>query len=364
MLSSVVNLSVAGEPQYIELFDAAMAHEGLRRFDAAVAYATLSGVEELNRRMNHPRRVSQWKTIRKHWLVALDWCRTEPIALEFLSSLPRSEVRIFHGSVVVGRPGCNPTQSFHPKAFIFSGGSAIAMVFGSANLSRNGLCHGIEIGGILQAVKPLARSEEIIWRNCQSAKRVFGKLWREATKLSEIIGDYRRIYEQKLKNPTQTEDDVADLNAIAGRHRTVNDVVLRQLRACDNFWIETGDPRGDQIQMSPLSRVFFGFRADDVQPHTSIGNIRIIYNGRIRRDCSLQWKGNGMELLTLPRRRPDGPDSYRGQVLLFTKTIDANGQVFELSIGTFSSIQAWKKKSRRIGAEVKMSKGERRWGVF
>src|SRR4051794_39258093 len=97
----------------------------------AVAYATSTGVDALERCFGETTvRAAAWQRLEKRWLVGSDWFRTEPEALDRLSSLPNSQVHIFDGDAVVARPGSCPRIPCHPKTFIFAGPSVTAVVHG------------------------------------------------------------------------------------------------------------------------------------------------------------------------------------------------------------------------------------------
>src|SRR5947209_6941217 len=87
----------SGGTNYLSLFRLALDTARFSRFDAAVAYATVGGVESLDDTLQ--RGVGgQWPHIKKRWLVGIDWCRTEPLAFDRLASMPRSRVRIPSGA--------------------------------------------------------------------------------------------------------------------------------------------------------------------------------------------------------------------------------------------------------------------------
>ena len=367
-----LSVSAPGEPLYIELFKLIGGQKNVTDLNAAVAYATLNGAEALHKHMNVADRKA-WERYHKRWLVAIDWCRSEPIALEFLQSLPNSEVRIFNGRNVVRRPNCTPARSFHPKAFMFSGQSVVAFVFGSGNLSWNGLRRGVEVGGTVIATGPPEVAASDTWQICQEAKRKLEGLWRGADKLGDVLDDYRKVYKKReeLGRPAITDDDEAPTERVLQGRRAISTVLLRQLRACNNLWIEAGnlhknrgpDKPGNQLMMSPMTRVFFGFLAEDLSRDSYIGDVRIRYDSRKRDDCSLRFSNNSMDVLTLPVPGSEGPDAYDNKVLLFSETFDSVGRVFDLSVGTSSSVAKWREQSNRIDATVSMSSG-RRWGVF
>lgn len=86
---------------YLTLFRTALNAAEFDRFDAAVAYATIGGVAAL--RSVFESRVQQWPKMKKRCLVGIDWCRSDPIALDALAELPKSSVKIPNGIVVTQR---------------------------------------------------------------------------------------------------------------------------------------------------------------------------------------------------------------------------------------------------------------------
>ena len=46
--------------------------------------------------------------------------------------------------------GCRPTTSFHPKSLLLTGPDHALLVVGSANMSRNGLRHGVEVDAAIE----------------------------------------------------------------------------------------------------------------------------------------------------------------------------------------------------------------------
>src|SRR5271167_1258009 len=160
--------------QYLSLFRVALEQGTYMHFDAAFAYATGGGVDALAAVL---RQAPHWDSIHKRWLVSIDWCRSEPVALEHLSSLPTSAVRVFDGERVVGRRLCVPILPFHPKTFTLRGDNARSVICGSGNLSRNGLALGHEVGSLLAAVKPLESHEQGSWDSCGEVISWFDLIW-------------------------------------------------------------------------------------------------------------------------------------------------------------------------------------------
>jgi len=79
-----------GGINYLSLFDVALAQRPFDGFDVAVAYATANGVRELTQKC---RAVAgrDWDSMDKRWLVGIDYCRTEPIAIEMLANESHSK---------------------------------------------------------------------------------------------------------------------------------------------------------------------------------------------------------------------------------------------------------------------------------
>src|SRR4051812_39034349 len=76
------------------------------RFDssrAAVAYITVSGVRTLQDALAGSSQC-------RRWLAGIDWCRSDPPALEALDTGPQSDVHIYDGANLVGRRGCSPRK--------------------------------------------------------------------------------------------------------------------------------------------------------------------------------------------------------------------------------------------------------------
>ena len=116
----------------------------LANLDIAAAYVTSSGVYDLLKRINTVLG-ADWAVVKKRWITSFDYCRTQPVALETLLSLPASSVRIYDASFCLTHAGM-PRIPFHPKAFLFRGKDEDFALAGSGNLSRSGLSKGVEVG--------------------------------------------------------------------------------------------------------------------------------------------------------------------------------------------------------------------------
>ncbi len=349
--------------RYVSLLSDAFALASFDRLDAAVAYATMSGVNVL---YGIP---APLRKVRKRWLVGVDWCRSEPVALDALARMTRSAVRVHDGSTVVARKNCTPDLPFHPKTFIARREDAIAVVTGSGNLSRNGLTRGHETGTLVFVQRPLEAHEQPVWDSCVGVSTWFDGLWGSASDLSGVSAAYRDRFEQRenLESPVPTDDDA--VSSPAGRGLTP--LQIRKLRASRFLWVEAGNLHknrgpgrpGNQLMLSPMTRVFFGFPAGTVPTDTLIGHARVEYAGRLRTDCSLRFSNNSMDVLTLPVPAAGVPATYDKQSLLFEKVADKDGVRFVLKLGGAAEKRRWLASSATVSGSYKMTSG-RQWGVY
>lgn len=358
------------EIEYLSLFRRAFNEMAPSHFDAAVAYATLSGAEVLESTLTS---FPTWTRCRKRWLVGIDWCRSEPLALERLSGMPSSQVRVPDGAVVVVRRGCVPLIPFHPKVFILRSREAFAIISGSGNLSRSGLTRGHECGSLVLFKEPIAPAEERLKDGMAHLKTWFASAWRAGTPLTDIVDDYRSQVEcgENLRSPVPTDDDAADTERVApavrGRRALPPDR-LRQLRVARQLWMEAGtlsrnrgpDIPGNQLMMSPMTRVFFGVPAMDVPQNTHLCHITIHHGTVSRDDCSLRFSHNSMDVLGLPIPGEGGPPTYDDMTLHFERR--ANG-TFDLIVGRGRDRARWRARSKRVGGAFRMTSG-REWGVY
>ena len=342
--------------RYLGLISEAYSHVRPTAMMAAVAYATHSGVAELLGRFAA---LEEWDRVRKRWLIGVDFCRSDPIALKALDNLPRSNVRIYDGRFVVGRDRCIPRVSFHPKLYAFRRGNREAVVAGSGNLSRTGLRIGVEAGLSVY---------DITGRHSRSLRDWFNRRWGLASPLDDVAAEYRvRFQSQENRlHPAPTEDDVAPESA--GTRGQLKPDQLRKLKVCRNLWIQAGNLHlnrgpgrpGNQLMLKRNTRVYFGFPARDLDRDTTVGHVEIEYAGNVRSDCSLRFSNNSMDVLTLPVPGVGGPATYDQQVVSFEQT---GVRQFRLVMGTRRDIALWKRKSSAIEGFFRMSSG-REWGVY
>lgn len=341
--------AVKGE--YLDLIRATCESVKPERICAAVAYATHSGVADLDDALSS---LSGWQEAGKQWLVGIDHCRSDPLALEHLGGLPQSSVRIFDGEFVSTRNSCVPRRSFHPKAYLLFGASRSAAVVGSGNLSRTGLRLGVEAAAAVHSNNAIAHLST--W---------FCSQWGIAAPLDAIEEPYRGQYESasNRRHPQPSDDDAAPGSAYGSTQLKPHQ--LRQLRVCRHLWIEAGNlhNRGpcrssNQLTMKRNSRAFFGFVAQDLPRNSDVGKVTIKWGGERHAGRTLRFSSNGMDVLTLPV--PGESEAYDQQTLHFEQ-VDV--RTFELMVGSRTDAKRWKRRSETIDGVLPMT-GKRQWGVY
>lgn len=338
---------------------------GVERLDVAVAYVTNSGAYDFLKRVSNTLG-GAWATVPKRWITSFDYCRTEPVALDCLLSVPNSSVRI-HDAAFCLEHGGAPKVPFHPKAFLIRTGQRDYVLAGSGNMSRSGLARGVE-AGLVVSVSRFAPTEQSATAAVNAMRTWFTDTWSASTALTApLLNSYSQLFEQKdnLKAPAPTEDDVASTDTGRGALSTKD---LQRLRVCRQFWIEAGNVTknrgphlpGNQLMMKRLSRVFFGFGSTAVPENTHIGDVEISFSGGIGAPFSLTYSDNKMDKLVLPIPNAGGPPAYDNEYLLFRRRKPG---IFDLTIGTKAEKAQWLKRSSAIDGAFKMSSG-REWGVF
>lgn len=350
--------------RYASLIEDARLFARWTNCDCAFAYATRRGVELF---------LDEWgphgPPARSRWLMGVDWFRTEPAALEQLRALPGSDVRIANGQEVLARKNCTPKVCFHPKSMVLRSKDALALLTGSGNMSRSGLSKGHEWGTLLAVRGARSKVERDIATEIRRTKSWFERLWRDAVPLNIVLEEYDRRYRsvEHLRFGLPNEEELpADLS-LRGRGRTVSVEMIRKMGIASHFWVEAGKLTknlgkgrpGNQLMMSPMSRVFFGYPAQVLETNNKIGTVQVRYAG-LTVDRPLRFSDNAMEVLSLPMPGAHGPRSYDGKTLLFERKRD----YFELTVGSRAEAAAWRAESAKIDGIVVMSGKQRRWGVF
>lgn len=338
---------------------------GIEAIDVAVAYVTSGGACDLVKGLSGVLG-GAWGGIEKRWLTSFDYCRTEPIALDVLLSIPNSSVRIHDAQFCLSHGG-SPKVPFHPKAFLIRSNQRDYALAGSGNMSRSGLSRGFE-AGLALGISRVAPVEPTALASIQALRNWFSTTWSGAIPLdTPLLTNYSNLFEHKdnLKSPVPTEDDVASSDTGGG---SLSSKDLQKLRVCRHLWIEAGNitknrgPKlpGNQLMMKRLSRVFFGFNPTAVSENTPIGLVAMKFNGGAMDQYSLTYSDNKMDKLILPIPGNGGPAAYDNHYLLFWRMMPG---VFRLTLGGKTEKATWLKRSGAIDGAFKMSSG-REWGVF
>lgn len=349
----------------LDAIEAIAKHDSLTKLDVAAAYVTSSGTYDFLNRIDGALGAG-WTGVKKRWLTSFDYCRTQPIALEALLSLPASSVRVYDANFCLSNGG-RPKVPFHPKAFLLRGKERDFAVAGSGNMSRSGLSKGVEVGLSL-TVNRKSPSEPTSAAAMRGLWRWYKDVWETATPLnSALLKRYAALYESvpNLTHPAATEDDLASGETTKGALTSED---LQKLRACSHFWIEAGNitknrgPHlpGNQLMMKRLSRVFFGYDPTPIPENTIIGGVEISFSGGSFASYTLSYSDNKMDKLNLPIPGTIGPAAYDNEYLLFREVAPHK---FNLTLGTKADKAGWLKRSKAIGADFKMASG-REWGVF
>jgi HKD family nuclease len=339
-------------------------HE-IERIDVAVAYITASGAYDLLKRVSGTLGAA-WSCVPKRWLTSFDYCRTEPVALDSLRTVPNSTIRIHDAEFCLRHSGA-PKVPFHPKAFLVRTSRRDYALTGSGNMSRSGLARGIEAGLVI-GIDRAHTAEPTATAAIQALNHWFFTRWESAAPLNDpLMLSYTDLFESRgnLKAPVPTEDDVASTDT--GR-RALSTADLRKLRVCRHFWIDAGNVTrnrgpnlpGNQLMMKRLSRVFFGFGSAAIPQNTHIGNVEISFNGGQSAPFSLTYSDNNMDKLVLPIPGAEAPVSYDNEYLLFRRAAPG---AFELSLGNRTQRTQWLRHSTAIDGAFRMQSG-REWGVF
>jgi len=211
-------------------------------------------------------------------------------------------------------------------------------------------------------------SERLIRDECLKVADWFDVAWDGASEISSL----EDMYTQRFRETARAAPPVTDEDTLPARSRRGLRVDrIRKLRTAENLWIEAGNLHenrgvgvpGNQLMMSAMTRVFFGFAAQDVPTDSTIGSVAIRFRGAIRWDCSLRYSNNAMDVLTMPLPGGGGPPTYDQETLLFTRAQESGKIIFDLTLGSGHQPRTWKARSSSADAAFEMQ-GGRQWGVF
>jgi len=276
-----------------------------KQFLGLYAYATQSGAALFDLELGK----AFWEETPSRWVFGIDYGRTQPQALRFISSRTNAEIRVYDGAWVVNQSGFIPRRDFHAKMAIMSnqGSNFSGIVVGSGNFSSNGLRKSIEAGASV-CMKGDKKFNEAL----QSALKLAENIWEQATPVADILDAYEERWRTSF---SRSVDEGGPNNEID--HAGIN-----------IFWIEAGyvtknrGPHrpGNQIDFPRGMFRYFGLTCpDDLAANTPIGRITFETPTGEHVSNNLRLGNNMMEKISLPIPERQGFDIYDGKILVFER---------------------------------------------
>lgn len=334
----------------------------VQEIDVAVAYATRKGCELLIERLRS--RLSNWRFIKKRWLVSINGRVTEPNALRFLQTLPNSEVRVPNVRKLLAN-GCRGSSLFHCKLFFFEAPRVehLAVFSGSPNLTATGLLTNVEQAHSVVLKPRFTPSEEELRLSIKAKKSDILSIFSDCDVLtSGMLARYERLPRPKFR------PDNSNLFQSLGEGGTEATLATDlTLATAENLWVEIRTEisnnrvgsTGNQMDGPRGMRVFFNESPAPVVKNHIFGPVRLHLGGEIY-DGTLKYGDNGMDKLNLPPCYHPGPTTYIGSTVLFTRRRDGS---FDMVVGDRKQGARWKKISVNQGTSFRMRSG-REWGAF
>ena len=333
---------------------------GVERVRWASAYVTRRGAERLARRVAERIGSDAWESCEKHFIASLDFGLTDPAALEFLSGLPNSEMRIANPGVAT-RPGFFPDAAYHPKVYLFDEPMRTGYVIGSANLTKSALLRNTEVINTGHD-KPEAASWDETW----------SELCRDTEPLSStILTDYRTHWRRPQRREVETDAPPPTPQTTAAS----SDVFWNAIESgaltpstYTHFWVQVEKVQGgsgNQVELPRGACRFFApgapVRYDSSQ--YTIALLTLTFATRHWRDRKLTWHGNNrMERVNMPTRA-EGGQRYENSAVLFRRY----GEGFEFAVAPWGDAcaLAWRAASEALGTTFRLgTRSPRLCGLF
>lgn len=339
------------------------------RLRVFMAYATFNGVRHLIDGLE--KKMHKWKSVKKEWLISMDFGRTEDTALMFLNKLPNSEIRIPNGLEVINN-SLIPNSCFHPKTYIFDkfnqsrNNPSFCYIVTSANLTVSGIHGGEEHASFFLHTNNDSTQKKSISQIKDKVEAWWKETWSCANKLTpRLLHRY-----SKLRARMPREDKSTSTKPFADSHPLEIDPIIGLKWAQSKcLWVQTyrlyenlgkGNP-GNQLDLRRGMRVYFGFSAKSVAPNTNIGKVRIQYNNKPPHLCSIRYGNNYMDKVNLPIPGRDGPANYDNNFVHFERL---GTGIFRIKLAkNKAQFLRWKTKSRRQGMLYKFT-GGRTYGFY
>ncbi len=355
----------------VDRLAAAIGLPSFTRVDAAVAYASLGGVELL---LDRARASRSWGSAQLRFLISIDSGFTEPEALARLAAVPGAEVRVPNAEVVLKRADLRPARPFHPKAYLIHSNTfeaAAAMISGSANLTISALSTGAEV--ITDRHWP-TRSPRSGTAGYSEFLAWFDDAWCLASPLVDVLGKYRVARSRLRGSIPKAEDEDTAASAYSPRSPSVaiRGADAARLAVAKTLWIEGGTlsrnlgPRvpGNQLDTPRGTRVFFGFAPDTVPKNHMFGEIELRIGAGAYSRHSVRFGNNSMDKINLPVPGGSGAATYDGRVLLFDRDPSARDGTARFTLSLPSTRGLAGRKSRAGMSINRVMNSGRAWGLL
>ncbi len=296
----------------------------------AFAYVSLAGIEDAFGNLQHATAYSQLK---KLWVVGIHNGITEPAAIEFLANSPATDVRIHSGSGKIDKAALAGKEKLHAKTIHISGHRGDLLIIGSANVTRAALgaeCRNFEAVASIHTTSSRDRSAFTNW---------FEMIWNDSLPVNaSVLDSYSHLRDEFLKQN----------RVVLPR---LDEAPQQTITTRTHLWIDAGAMSGgdrNQVEFGPLLASFFGpLRRESV-------NLRLKWNAIERADRPLshkvtQW-GTEIWRFSLITSNQGGP-AYPGNIIHFSRHMDARGTYFLLNVASPDSSEAnlWRRLANRSG---------------
>lgn len=334
----------------------------VQEIDIAVAYATRKGCELLSERLRS--QLSNWRSIKKRWLVSINGRVTEPGALRFLQALPNSEVRVPNVKTLLAT-GCRGSALFHCKLYFFEAPRVehIAVFSGSPNMTASGLLTNVEQAHSVVLKPRFTPSEAKLRSSIKAKKSQILSIFSECDVLtSGLLTRY-----EELPRPKFRPDNSNVFRSLGEGGTEATPATDLTLATAKNLWVEIRTEisnsqvgsTGNQMDGPRGMRVFFNESPAPVEKNHIFGPIRLRLGGETYHG-TLKYGDNGMDKLNLPPCYHPGPKTYVDSTVLFTRRRDGS---FDMTVGGSVLGRRWKSISANQGTSFRMRSG-REWGAF
>lgn len=298
------------------------------------AYATLGGARQF---VSYAETSESWDSLSKHFVVGIHHGISEPSALEFLRSVPKSEVRIFIPGGRLTPAALVATPLFHPKIFALANTSVRKLKFlqaGSANMTSSAM-------GDVPKNYELSIALKADGNASLGSSRAFKSWWSSIWSYSRVV-DNRLIERYAALRLNMLEQNPV-LRYSAGPPENI--------RSAQNFFVEVGAASGPpgrrhQIEFPESLVAFFGPSVPHRRGLTLSSN-GVIWNGR---PLSYKVTTYGVEIwrLGMPTQTTGGePIAHR--TIRFERTNDPNLFEYEVADTQSNTFAEWKKAANSLG---------------